>query len=354
MPEVSVVIPSYNHAPYIAGTVQSVLNQTLKDLEIIIIDDGSQDDSLRIVRSFNDSRIKIFTQPNQGAHATINRGLSIASANLMAILNSDDQYHVERLEKIVQEFKKIPQAGLIGSYLEIIDENGKQTGIKQGYHNCEPWLLENPERSFRAGENLSDALLTENFWATTSNFVFTRQAYEAVGPFRPLRYSHDWDFALRLSRQFPTEIIPESLVRYRVHPKNTIRENQAAMIFEICWILAVHLPEKIRGEEKPLNEQLLDQLLHSIYTYDCDRVLTVLLLQELVNHQMIALELLDVNNPSRRIYQNYIEHRLAGINSQLAHNAESISYTRKLYLEIRRYMRPLKKAWLRLKKKNLP
>jgi glycosyltransferase involved in cell wall biosynthesis len=234
LPEISVVIPSYNHAAYIAEAVNSVLFQTLSDLELIVVDDGSTDASLDVLAKFSDPRFRIITQSNQGAHAAINRGLHAASGEYLAILNSDDAYHPQRLEKTVGALKANSQLGLVGSYIQIVDSQGKALGIKHGYQDCPPWSLEFAERSFRAGDNLRATLLTENYLATTSNFVFSRAWHERVGEFRPLRYTHDWDFALRLTRIAQLKLLAEPLVRYRIHAANTIRENRAAMVFEIC------------------------------------------------------------------------------------------------------------------------
>ncbi len=101
MPEISVVIPSYNHSSYIDKAVASVLNQTFDDLELIIVDDGSTDNTLEVLEAYSDPRLKIFSQENQGAHAAINRALELAEGKLLAVLNSDDFYHPERLEKAV-------------------------------------------------------------------------------------------------------------------------------------------------------------------------------------------------------------------------------------------------------------
>ena len=231
--------------------MNSVLNQTWKDLELIVIDDGSKDDTLQILERIKDARMSVHSQSNQGAHAAINRGLEMATGQYLAVLNSDDLYHPRRLEKVINAFKANPQLGLVGSYIEIVDGNGNRIGMKEGYHNCEPWLLEVPEKSFRAGNDLTETLLTENFFSTTSNFAFTRQAFDETGKFLPLRYLHDWDFALRLSNHFEIELLPEFLVRYRVHSSNTIREDHAAMIFEICWILARHLPRRSPPRRRP-------------------------------------------------------------------------------------------------------
>ena len=309
MPKVSIVIPSYNHAPFIERAVKSVLNQTEPDLELIVVDDGSTDASLEILSGFSDERLKVITQTNQGAHAALNRGFKNAQGEFLAILNSDDIYHQKRLEKAIASLKNDPQLGLVGSHIEIIDAQDKHLGIKHGYKDCEPWPLKKTERSFRAGTDLRAALLTENYWSTTSNFVFTRHWYDNIGEFRPLRYAHDWDFALRMAKAANLALLPEPLMRYRVHSSNTICEDRAAMIFEICWILAVHLPEHIAEarffDQQPL-ETRIDQLLNSIYVYDMERVLSVMLLQGLNNNFEGAIQLLDRDNPVRARYMQFI------------------------------------------------
>jgi glycosyltransferase involved in cell wall biosynthesis len=309
------VIPSYNHAAFIADAVHSVLAQSTPDLELIVVDDGSTDESLDVLAGFNDPRLCVMRQPNQGAHAAINRGLEHATAPYLALLNSDDVYHPQRLEKIVAMLEDDATIGLAGSFIEVIDSQGHPLGVKHGYADLEPWLLEAPERSFRAGADLRAALLTENYYATTSNFVFRRRWYEqVVGGFRPLRYTHDWDFALRIARVARLALLPEPLLRYRLHAKNTIRENQAAMVFEICWCLAVHLPEHIADESwfgKTPPDQRAAQLLHSIYCYGCEDVLNVMLLQGLWANTESALRLLAADDPSRAVYIDFIGRRLA-------------------------------------------
>jgi len=312
MPIISVVIPSYNHAAYISTAVKSVITQTETDFELIVVDDGSTDGSLDILAGYSDPRLMIISQENQGAHAAINRGLREANGEYLSILNSDDYFEPNRLERAVAVLQSDPNIGLVGSYIRIIDQFGKQIGIKHGFRDSEPWALETPERSFRAGSDLTDALLTENFWATTSNFVFTRRHYEMVGEFLPLRYAHDWDFALRIARIAEMVMIPEPLVCYRVHERNTIREDKAAMIFEICWVLAVHLPHFSDNSNFYINTnktKRVDQLLHSIFVYDCDRVLNVMLLLDLSKNEEAALNLLSPQNPLRQQFMEFIVNR---------------------------------------------
>ena len=314
MPKVSVIIPSYNHEAYVSEAVASVLDQTERDLELIVIDDGSVDGTMERLRAFSDPRLRLLSQENQGAHAAINRGLAEAAGEFLAILNSDDAYHPQRLARALAVFEAEADAGLVGSHIEIVDGTDRTLGIKHGYRDCPPWVLSSPEHSFRAGNDLRGALLTENYWATTSNFVFRRSCYRKAGGFRPLRYAHDWDFALRMARVARMVLLPDPLVRYRVHETNTIRENQAAMIFEICWCLAVHLPQHISDSwfaEAPAATRL-DQLRHSIYTFGNERVLSLMLLQDLAGHPETALALLEPANPCRSIYLRMIEEEPAG------------------------------------------
>jgi glycosyltransferase involved in cell wall biosynthesis len=313
MPEVSVIIPSYNHAAFIGKAVESVLSQTLRDLELLVIDDGSRDHSLQVLAGFQDARLRVLTQQNQGAHAAINRGMRESQGRYLAVLNSDDYYAPTRLEHALAAIQTTPEPGLVCSHIQVIDAAGQMLGIKHGYKDLEPWLLAQPERSFRAGDNLRAALVTENFAATTSNYLFSRAMFEQVGPFRPLRYAHDWDFALRATRRAPLVLLPEALVYYRIHASNTIRENQAAMIFEICWILAVHLPAAIQAgplAEQPA-EEWLDPLLHSVYTFQFERVLAVLLALKLDENETLALQLLEPANLLRARLLAYIQEELA-------------------------------------------
>jgi len=309
MPLISIIIPSFNHAPYLRQAVDSVLQQTETDLELIVVDDGSTDESLDILSTFSDSRMQVFQQPNLGAHAAINHALAKTSGNYLAILNSDDTYHPRRLEKAIQVLETDENVGIVGSYIHIIDENNNTLGVKRGYLNCEPWVLEKPEFSFRAGMDLRAVLLTENYLSTTSNFVFPRRWFEVIGEFHPLRFTHDWEFALRMANKANLYLIQEPLINYRVHSRNTIRDDQATMIFEICWCLATNLPSHISDTQffnkLPLDTRI-EQLLHSIYTFGCERILSVMLLQELHKNPKQALLLLETQNPVRKKYLDFI------------------------------------------------
>lgn len=239
--KISVIIPLYNHEKFIKEAIQSVLNQTYKNFELIVIDDGSRDNSLKIAQSFNDERLRVISQENRGAHNTINRGLDLATGEFLTILNSDDVYEKERLEKCIAYLLDNPDAHLVASYIKIINESGKNQGIKKGWKNMEPWAVPNKERSFAKDDDFVKNLLMSNFISTTSNMVFTKKLYAEIGGMRNLRFAHDWDFALRAAEYGKCVLIEEPLMGYRIHGNNTISTNRKHMLFEICWIYAANL-----------------------------------------------------------------------------------------------------------------
>lgn len=311
-PRMSVVIPAYNHGRFVGEAVSSVLGQTMADLELIVVDDGSTDDTLAVVESIRDPRLRVIAQPNGGTHAAINTGLRAASAPLLAILNSDDAYEPERLAQTVAVLEREPDVALVGSHIQVIDAAGTPIAVKHGWTDLEPWPLAAPERSFRADSDPRAALLTENYWSTSSNFVFRRAHLEQIGAVRPLRYVHDWDLALRLALVGRLVLLQRPLLRYRVHERNTIRENQAAMIFEICWTLAVHLPQHLAtpwfaGLDPGVG---VERLLYSIHTLDCDRVLAVLLANRVADDRGAALAWLAPGDTRRAACLEFIAGRV--------------------------------------------
>lgn len=240
-PLLSVIMPVYNHEKYVGEAIESVLKQTYRNFEFIIIDDGSGDNSVEQILKYQDKRIRFYKQENRGAHNAINRGLSNAEGKYIAILNSDDVYELRRFEKMIAYMEREKMVGFCCSYIQVIDTKGKKLGIKKGWKNMEPWLLEHPERSLGTTDEFEKNLIISNFTSTTSNFLFRREVYEKIGGMRNLRFAHDWDFALRVAQNFKCEIIKEPLLLYRVHETNTISSNRKWMMFEIAWVWAANI-----------------------------------------------------------------------------------------------------------------
>ena len=230
----SVVIPLYNHARYIEAAIRSVQSQTLAPEEIIVIDDGSSDDGFEkvIALAGQDSRISCWNQPNRGAHFTINSGLHRATSEVLTILNSDDIYAPERMERCIGLLNERPEIGAVYTQLESIDDRGAVVPNQWYVNAC---------KDAGAAADLAVALLNANFLMTTSNLVIRRSALTSAGYFSSLRYAHDLEFFTRfLRRGGRFGSIDEPLLRYRVHSGNTISESHRKVRVEWAFVVAWH------------------------------------------------------------------------------------------------------------------
>jgi glycosyltransferase involved in cell wall biosynthesis len=240
-PRISVVIPLYNHAGYIGEALESVLAQTVAPSEIIVVDDGSTDNSLAIAESMaaRDSRLIVWSQPNQDAPQAINAGLHRATGEFVAILNSDDAYSPKRLERCIGALQRDAAAGCVATGLAFMDASGAPQSL--------PWHAE--ALAFRAQEpDTALALINANFVMTTSNFFLRRSALREVGYFSRLRYAHDLDFLVRLllaGQRLVT--LDEPLVRYRLHPSNTIKERHDRVRIEWAAVAAFFAHKAANG-----------------------------------------------------------------------------------------------------------
>ena len=247
-PIVSVVVPSYNHGRFLAATLDSALATTLP-IELVVVDDGSSDDSAALLRDWagREPRLRFFPQANAGAHAALNRGIGLARADLVLILNSDDLFLPGRIETLAAAFAADPDLAFAGSALEVIDHQGNLLGKKDGWRSLPPPWQKKGGLSELGHPSL--ALLESNYLSTTSNFAFRRSRAAGL-EFRPLRYAHDWDFALAMASRGGYTFFDQPLLQYRVHPSNTIKEGAEAgrglMYFEILWLLAGHAHQLCR------------------------------------------------------------------------------------------------------------
>src|SRR3972149_5816319 len=195
-PKISVIIPLYNHEKYIREAVYSVLEQSIQDFELIIINDGSTDKSEEVVNAIKDDRIKYFFQENQGAHNTINRGIRLAQGEYISILNSDDVYYQNRFEEALKVLESDSSIYAVFSHIECIDGKGKFIRFIRGAEDN--WKDHDPETSFKGKNDLVLDLLAGNFLVTTSNLFCRKKVFNEIGYFSDLRYAHDYEFFLRL------------------------------------------------------------------------------------------------------------------------------------------------------------
>lgn len=243
-PLISVIIPVYNHEKFVQEALNSVLFQTYPCLEVIIIDDGSKDQSAPLVeewlkslpakqegRSFN-----FFRQPNQGAHATINKGLALAKGELLTILNSDDVYDIHRLKKMVDRLRA-ENGRLIFSEVRGIDEKGEDVPV------AHPWRrgYESTLASLTSLPTVGLQLMKSNLAMSTGNLLFTRDLYAAVGEFKDLKLAHDYDFLIRALLLEEPIFLQEPLYYYRLHGNNTFTQVNHLLQKELNEIYRTYL-----------------------------------------------------------------------------------------------------------------
>jgi glycosyltransferase involved in cell wall biosynthesis len=232
---IAAVIPLYNHEAFVAAAIDSLLVQSLPPDRIIVIDDGSTDRGLEVVRAFGDSRIESLRQENSGAHAALNRGIAMAAdCDLVAILNSDDVFHPHRLERCAEHLARHPEHALVCTGLELIDDHGVELDDDEPKAR---WV----HRVWQARrDDLIEWLGIANFAKTTSNFV-ARHRFLSERPFAPYRYVHDYHLLIRATLEGALGLLPERLLFYRTHATNTIKFGPAENVTREVLAMQVDL-----------------------------------------------------------------------------------------------------------------
>lgn len=222
-PLISVVMPAYNHERFVGAAVDSVLAQSLGDLELVIIDDGSTDSTAEVIRQRHDPRLRYHHQANADAYNALNAGIARARGEWVAILNSDDCYHPDRLRDLL-EFCRETKSVCAFTNVRPIDEAG--TPIPEGAHFWHTWHARN-RAFFFEHRDLYAAFLRGNLMVTTSNLFMRAEAARRVGPFAALRYLHDYDFIFRMMVAHADGVRyldDRILLDYRIHGSNTLKQ----------------------------------------------------------------------------------------------------------------------------------
>lgn len=199
---VSLVTPTFNQANYLAAAVNSVLAQTHTDIEYIVINDGSTDNTVDVLRSFGDS-LRSVTQANAGQAQTLNRGWALATGDILGYLSSDDLLKPDAVARAVAALRENPRA--VASYcdFDLIDDIGIRV------------------RTVLTEDFSKQRLIRDLVCLPGPGAFFRRHAFEASGGWNPqLRQIPDFDFWMRLSRLGPFVRIPAVLAEYRIHPES--------------------------------------------------------------------------------------------------------------------------------------
>lgn len=235
-PLVSVITPVFNGANWLGEALDSALAQTFPSLEIIVVNDGSTDDSLGIARAQarKHASIRVIDQDNAGLPAARNRALRVARGAYLALLDADDAWLPKHLLLAMQAFESDPDLGLVHANIQRVDGQGK--------------LLNIPIRTWTKDMDAFEALALRHEHVSCPTAVFSRLALDAVGGF-DLRFTglgcEDRDLWLRIAARFRIRYIDEVTARYRSHPASMSAASERMALAR--QLLVAKLAESARG-----------------------------------------------------------------------------------------------------------
>lgn len=223
---VSVVISSYNATDFIEDTIQSVINQSTYDWELIIVNDGSTDNTLAIAEelALTDNRIRVFDKTNGGVSSARNFGIKKSKGDFLAFLDADDVWAPTFLQSCLGALEKNLDWGIVQTDLAIIDELGQETG---------------QSKKAKSGELLNNILEWEEHTMTPpSGVLVRRKVIETIGVFdENISNNADQDFYIRVASQYAIGRVSEPLLKYRMHGNNmhsniSVLEHDSLYVFD--------------------------------------------------------------------------------------------------------------------------
>lgn len=243
-PLVSVIIPAYNAEKYIKEAIESVLNQTYKNIELIVVDDGSTDNTAEIVKKYlNDPRVKYIYQENKGLAGARNTGIKKAKGDYIAFLDADDFYLPEKIEKEVKFLKEHPEFDIVYCNME-------------HFYDGKSKILFQHRGPFYSG-NVFEKLLNK-FFGQADTLLIPKKILDKIGLFdEKMRYSEDWDLLLRISwAGFKFGFIKEPLLRIRIHKgSHSDMNNQWKMKKDALYLFDKLFKKMSPAERKQYNSE---------------------------------------------------------------------------------------------------
>ncbi|MHB1537465.1 MAG: glycosyltransferase [Acidimicrobiales bacterium] len=238
LPLISAIIPAFNAATFLSQAIESVLRQTYFHVECIVVDDGSTDDTPRLLASYGDS-VRVFRQENNGVAAARNLGATLARGELLAFLDADDEWKPDRLARQVPLFATYPSLGVVYTGLEYMDAMGRCLRTQKA-----------PKRSAALRNTL---LMEPPHIPLAQGALVRRTTFEATGGFDDaLSTAADCDLACRLTLAAPVAPVDEPLTRYRVH-SGQMYENLDALQHDMVAVFGkIFRDPRLPAELRPL------------------------------------------------------------------------------------------------------
>jgi glycosyltransferase involved in cell wall biosynthesis len=200
---VSAVVTTYNYARFLPDALDSILAQTHPNLEMVVIDDGSTDDTAAVAERYADRGVRYVRRPHGGAGRARNTGLASTSAPLVAFLDADDTWLPDRVEAGLAHLARHPELALVAAHAYACDEDLRPTAIV-------------PAATQEAGRVL-EQLLIDNIVLNPSSVLIRRTAIEAAGGFSEIPFGEDWDTWIEIAKRFPIGFVDRPLALVRRH-----------------------------------------------------------------------------------------------------------------------------------------
>jgi glycosyltransferase involved in cell wall biosynthesis len=240
MPKVSVVIPAYNYARFLADALRSVLGQTYKDIEVIIVDDGSKDNTGEVAKAFSgDPRVRYVYQDNSGVSAARNNGIRSSRGEYVAFLDADDYWLPGNLEAKVKILDSRQEVALVCSDINIFDHATGRV-LSRFWHN--PGSDDAVDQD-KASKAAALCLIDKGCFIQPSAVLLRKSVLSETGDFDvSLKTHEDWDLFVRIVRRFPVAVIDKPLAMVRKHG-NSLQSDSEAMSRDAVTVLYKALSE---------------------------------------------------------------------------------------------------------------
>ena len=250
LPRLTLITPSYNQQAYIEHTIRSVLSQDYPNLEYLVVDGGSTDSTLEILKRYRD-KLTFNSEADRGQTHAINKGLLRATGDIVGYLNSDDVLEPGALHIVGEFFRAHPQAGWVTGYCRIIDAQNRP--VRQPIGAYKNFWLRTCSRSVLAVLNYISQPAT--FW---------RRGALPDGGFldENCHYAMDYDLWLRLSQRYPLALIRQTLANFRVHPQSKGGTSAAAQFAEDLLVARRHVPSGTLVKLHALHNALILAVYH--------------------------------------------------------------------------------------------
>lgn len=210
---ISVIVPTYNYAPYIGEAVSSALNQGLSGVEVIVVNDGSTDHTKEVIKPYL-SRIRLIDQSNKGVSAARNNGIANSSGEFIAFLDADDRWMPEKLKKQLEHIRGKTEIGMVHTGATFIDNQGNAR---------EAHISDFPKHPSGSG---FEGLFLGGNGICTSSILVRRSCLEECGFFNErMSYAEDYDLWLRIATKYQIGFVDEPLVNYRIHCNASVVPN---------------------------------------------------------------------------------------------------------------------------------